>query len=180
MRKLFILVGNVASGKTSWIKKYLKFIEKENTPVVLSKDAIRTMMGAGEYLWDKSLEGVVHDCFIEMLRLFMFQKIDIICDETNMRKSTRFKLLSLAHTLGYNSFAVLMPHITMDETIRRRCQGEESAWGFSKEIWQEVYKRKDEAFVEPTIDEGFKEIWRPTFRVSARFENKSNNAKHEF
>lgn len=163
-RKLIILVGNVASGKTTWIKEYLKYAKKINeTTIVLSKDAIRRMMGAGDYVWDKSLESTVHDCLIEMMRMFMFTKINIIYDETNMRKTTRSNYLHMANLLGYEAIAVLMHHITLDETIRRRCQNKDSAWGFSKEVWSKVYKRKNRAFDEPTVDEGFKEIWRPTF-----------------
>lgn len=175
MSKLIIMVGNVASGKSSWIKRYLKTFgcdgEIGNPPVVVSKDGIRIMMGAGDYIWNPDLEGSVHDCLIEMMRIFMFAKVDVIYDETNMDRKTRHDYLYMANRFGYDPIAVLMPYITMEETIRRRLQGKEYAWGFSKEVWESVYTRKDDLFELPTIIEGFKEIWRPNYGT----ENKSSN-----
>ena len=124
MPRLLIMVGNIASGKSMWIQKYLQEYDncmgenKISPPIVLSKDAIRKMMGAGKFIFDEKLEGAVADCLVEMMRIFMFQKTDIIYDETNMRKQTRYKSLNLARSLGYEAIAVVMPIIGIDVTVK--------------------------------------------------------------
>ena len=49
MSKIIVLVGNIGSGKTTWIKKFLK--KTKGKYVVVSRDAIRYMMGGGKYIF---------------------------------------------------------------------------------------------------------------------------------
>lgn len=168
--KLIIMVGNIASGKTSWIKNYLKCKEAEidsmhDKYVVLSKDDLRKMFGAGEYLWEEQIiEPIVHECLISILHHSMQRNVNIIIDETNMDRETRRDYMCLTKHrntyLGYDyeTIAVVMPKISMDHAIERRCGLNESAWGFSKEVWKKVYIRKQGKFQIPTEEEGFDEI----------------------
>lgn len=162
--KLIITVGNIASGKTTWIKKFLaaKSVEELKNWIVLSKDALRKMLGVGKYLFDEKLEPIIHSCFIIMIQTFMMKDMDIniICDETNMDKETRKNLLELANNYGYEAIAVVIPKISRECAVERRCGLNDFAWGFSASIWRDVWERKQSKFEMPTKKEGFSEIWK--------------------
>lgn len=163
--KLIIMVGNIASGKTTWIKQFLSEDNSdEGKWVVLSKDDLRRMLGAGSYLWDEQLEPIIHTSFIDILGNFMQQNINVILDETNMGKETRdlyldFTKYRVSHGYDYKTIAVIMPKISREKAIQRRCRNKDSAWGFSASIWRNVWERKQDKFEMPTKEEGFDEIW---------------------
>ena len=54
------MVGNVGSGKTTWIKQYLQNKnEIQLTTFVVSKDDIRKMLSGGGYVFDELLEPAI-------------------------------------------------------------------------------------------------------------------------
>lgn len=61
-KKLFILRGLPASGKSSWAKKYVN--EHPETSIILSKDGIREMLGV---YWVEEREPLVSRIFHRML-----------------------------------------------------------------------------------------------------------------
>ena len=164
--KLIIMVGNIASGKTTWIKQFLSGDNSdEGKWVVLSKDDLRRMLGAGSYFWDEQLEPIIHRSFTEMLCNFMTWGINIILDETNMDKETRdlyldFTKYRVSHGYDYKTIAVVMPKISRELAIERRCDNKDSAWGFSASTWRNVWEQKQGKFEMPTKEEeDFNEIW---------------------
>jgi len=156
--RLIIMVGNIVSGKTTWIKQN-RVVEREY--VVLSKDAIRRMLGAGTYIYDEKLEPVIHESLISMLHHFMRQNINIILDETNMNRDTRNQYLFLTKncsSLGYDyeTTAIVVQNPSKEEVleriIRRRNKLE---WARTPpEVWMEVWERKQSKFEMPTKEEG--------------------------
>jgi len=129
-----IMVGNVASGKTTWIKNFLAtqkdlVAEGKSCPwAVVSKDAIRRMIGGGEYVYDENnFETFVHD----------------------MSK----------HATACDIIAVVLPKLTKEETLKRKALAENS-YGQDLKVWEEVWASKNSKYVEPHEHEGFKEIWR--------------------
>lgn len=167
--KLIIMVGNIASGKTTWINSYLNTYgegERRNW-AVLSKDDLRRMLGAGRYVFEEKLEPIIHTSLIDMLTNFMTWDVNIIYDETNMREETRDKCLDLTKkrvSFGYDyeTIAVVMPKISMDSAVKRITQ-REGVLGWAeapKEDWIKAWKRKQGKFEMPTKkEEGFDEIW---------------------
>jgi len=172
--KLIVMVGNIVSGKTTWTKEYLKTYEdvncQESTPVVLSKDALRRMLGAGKYVYDEELEPVIHESLVSMLHHFMKNSISIILDETNMDKDTRNQYLFLTKNssfeypslcYNYETIAVVIPDPTQEEITKRiRCRKGKPEWASASiEVWEEVWERNNSKFEMPTKEEGFDEIW---------------------
>ena len=53
MLNLYILIGNIGSGKSTWAREKVK-----STPrtIIVNRDALRTMVGGGEYIFDKEME----------------------------------------------------------------------------------------------------------------------------
>jgi len=167
--KLIIMVGNIASGKTTWIKNYLaaKSTEELKNWIVLSKDDLRRMIGAGKYIFDEKLEPIIYLSIFDLLSNFMYEDVNIIIDETNMDKETRKGYLHLTkkyNSLGYDyeTIAVVIPKISMDHAVKRIAQ-REGVLGWAeapKEDWIRAWKRKQGKFEIPTKEEGFNEIWK--------------------
>lgn len=173
--KLIVMVGNIASGKTTWIRKFLdeRLLESINDKttgggeswVVVSKDALRTMIGAGRYVFDEEVEPYIHDAFVEIMMVFMNEKLNIIVDETNMDLVTRNLLLQftgIENGFGYDYeiIACVMPTIFVHKTLQHRCPNGEAGCK-SAQIWKKVYRQKAEKFEAPTKAEGFDEVWFP-------------------
>lgn len=160
--RLIIMVGNIVSGKSTWIKQNRM---AERGYVVLSKDAIRRMLGAGKYIYDEKIEPIIHESLISMLHHFMRQNMNIILDETNMDKGTRihYLLLTRHYAFGYPDYgaiAVVMPNPSKEEVLERiMCRRNKSEWANTPpEVWMEVWERKQGKFEMPTKEEGFDEI----------------------
>jgi hypothetical protein len=157
------MVGNIATGKTSWIKKYLARQQAGST-VVISKDAIRRMIGGGEYIYDESLEPIIHRLTIDMTLRFMTHNKNVIYDETNESIEIRSPWLWLTkhkNRIGYDyhTVAAIMPKVEMDVSLNRRMAESPYTWGCGRDVWEMVWKRKDGLYQEPKRSEGFDEIW---------------------
>lgn len=163
--ELVILVGNIASGKTEYIRRYLQRPENEGA-VVLSKDALRWGLGGGnKYVWSDITEAHVHNGIMEMLQRFLAAGVSVIYDETNMDADTRKPFIDAAKEIfngwaqhTFDIRAILMPSLSVGEAMRRRCGDAHEAWGFTEERWREVWRRKARLYQPPSHDEGFTTI----------------------
>lgn len=164
--KLIIMVGNIVSGKSTWIKQFLaNNYSDEGNWVVLSKDNIRRMIGAGKYIYNEKLEPIIHQSLIGMLCNFMQHDVNIILDETNIDRETRDVYLDLtkkrvSHGYDYETKAVIMLNRSK-EIIENRIASRENKieWNSTpKEIWMQVWERKQSLFEMPTEAESFDKI----------------------
>ena len=161
--ELIIMVGNIASGKSTWIKEYLA---ADGDSVVVSKDALRIMLGGGIYLWDGKLEPTIHTMTLDIIMELMSREADIIIDGTNMNVEGRSQYLQLTKKfntpLGYDYkiTAVVMPKLLLTKAMRRKFQFVTRNGNQPQDMrtWQEVWQRKDKAFEQPTAEEGFDSI----------------------
>jgi len=163
-----IMVGNVASGKTTWIKNFLAtqkdlVAEGKSCPwAVVSKDAIRRMIGGGEYVYDENnFETFVHDMSKHAIKYLLQIGINVICDETNEAVITRAEIIEhiTESAPACDIIAVVLPKLTKEETLKRKALAENS-YGQDLKVWEEVWASKNSKYVEPHEHEGFKEIWR--------------------
>lgn len=152
-RDVIILVGNIGSGKTTLAKRLC-----ELDCVVASADGIRYAIGAGDYRFDKSLEGVVWT-----VEYFMFEELlskgrtIVVDDASNISPYFRAKYLYilLKHPI-YRKIAVIMPGLNMVESVNRRMMSNHGNNDFN--TWKSVWEKFDDAYVEPTKKEGFDKI----------------------
>lgn len=110
MSKIIVLVGNIGSGKTTWIKKFLK--KTKGKYVVVSRDAIRYMIGGGKYIFDLELEPAVWNSEGKIIEEFMKLKVNIIVDEVGINKKLRKKYIDLANKFDYGKITVNMPDLS--------------------------------------------------------------------
>lgn len=148
-----ILIGNIGAGKSTHVRKLVG----EGYRIV-SKDAIRYMLGGGEYIFDEKLEEVVHKVAIDTLKYLLDKGYSIAIDETNMSKEKRQEYLNHVIHFRYVRTALLLPKISKEESVRRRLGSNHG--DTSKEVWEDVWEIKNNEYEEPTYDEGFHNIIR--------------------
>ncbi len=160
MTKLYIMVGNVGSGKSTWIRKFLseQNDQKDEKWVVVSKDAIRWMLGSGDkYLFDPDcLEYSIEQLSNDMIYDLLTCDVNVIVDETNEDVFSRQNILELVAS-SVETTAVCMPFVDRLESLKRK-SNPDANYGYGRETWGEVWRRKNDAFVAPSLDEGFDKI----------------------
>jgi len=148
---LYILTGNIGSGKTTQAKKY-----RDRGCVILSRDSFRYALGGGKYLFDYDIEPIIQEIvqvsFMELLEL----KVDILIDELNTTIKTRKEYIKLAKKHKYNIIGVIMPSLNKEESVKRRMTNNHG--DTSEQTWELVWDRFNRKFQPPTLKEGFDRI----------------------
>lgn len=148
MKRIEILIGNIGAGKSTYCRQKVK-----EGYIVLSKDSVRYMFGAGSYVWNEKLELAIHRGMMCMLAWLMSTNADVIIDETNMDKKSREEQLHCAVIYKYKATAVIFPKFSKEVSVGRRLSSNHG--DASKEVWEEVWERKNSVYEKPTYEEGF-------------------------
>ncbi|KKM16509.1 hypothetical protein LCGC14_1685060 [marine sediment metagenome] len=154
MSKIIVLVGNIGSGKTTWIKKFLK--KTKGKYVVVSRDAIRYMIGGGKYIFDLDLEPAVWNSEGKIIEEFMKLKVNIIVDEVGINKKLRKKYIDLANQFGYEKIAMEMPKLSKQVCVDRRMQNPHQQ--ADRKLWESVWDNFDKMYEAPIVNEGFHKV----------------------
>jgi len=150
-KNLILMIGNIGTGKSTFVKTY----EKEY--IVLSRDKIRYGIGNGNYVFIPQLEPAIWDGEITLFEGMVNTGINIIVDEININNVFRSRYINVAEAADYTITGIVMPHLSMDECVRRR-MGNNHGDG-TKEEWEEVWTRFNNKYEQPTFDEGFDKIF---------------------
>jgi len=151
MKRLIILVGNIGTGKSTLVHDLVKL-----GYIIISRDALRYMIGGGEYVFDLDTEKIIKKTAISMLRQLVRKKFDVVIDETNMSIEQRAEMLAIANKAGYTTTAIILPRISKKKSIERRLSNNHG--NTTKKVWGEVWERFNAMYEEPTADEGFDKI----------------------
>jgi len=145
-KKLILVVGNIGSGKSTYIKT-------RNDCIVVSRDSLRYMFGNGSYIFDKKLEPAVHAGTVTIVEELMQSGVNIILDEVNVSKRLRFYYVNLANQYGYTKEAIILPKLDKETSLNRRMQNPHGHP--NREKWAEVWDMFDKLYEEPIKEEGF-------------------------
>ena len=151
--ELVILVGNIGTGKSTVSKGYAI-----DGYYIICRDSLRSMLGAGRYIFEKDTEEAIHDSTTNLFIHLLLQRKNIVIDETNMDKRTRKRFISIAkYDYKYKKItAVIMPQLSKEDCIVNRMK--DTLRGTPLHIWEEVWEKFNKRYQEPTLDEGFDEI----------------------
>jgi predicted kinase len=152
MKKLVILIGNIGSGKSTLAKEYAK-----KGYVIICRDALRYMIGGGDYIFNLELEPAIIDSAIDITLDFMNLGVDIVIDEVNVSKKYRLSYLALAKEHGYNTIAVVLPRLSKEESVDRRMIKSHGVQN-TREIWEQVWDKFNKRYEYPSKEEGFYSI----------------------
>lgn len=151
MKKLIVLVGNIGAGKSTICKKYAK-----QGYIILSRDALRYMVGGGKYLFCTTIEPIIKRAFLQMLSTFMEEGVNIVVDETNVTVNTREKYIQLAKMHSYKVTAVVLPRLSKRVSVNRRMRHPHDT--NDRSVWESVWEMFNEMYVTPSYKEGFDKI----------------------
>lgn len=156
MRKLVMLVGCPASGKSTYIKTLFPLLKDA---VVMSFDSIIESFAekdgtdyATAFNAHAQEAGTIYDqCFKEALATDK----DIIIDKTNMSKKSRAKTLDLINKSDWMLVAIDFSQVPIGEIKKRLIKREKET---GKHIPEEVVDKMIASYEAPTREEGFNYI----------------------
>jgi len=151
--RLYIMVGNIGSGKSTLVKKLLA---KNPNIVVIARDALRYMIGGGDYVFNPKLEPTIFNTAEQAIEQFMLLGVDILVDETNMSSAHRKEYLTLARRYGYEAVAIVMPVLDKKTSVDRRMQNPHGQ--DDRALWEGVWDKFTAIYERPTEEEGFSQV----------------------
>jgi predicted kinase len=156
--ELHVLVGMIASGKSTYCSKAVK-----HGCLVMSDDAIVNLLHANHYgLYDKSLKKLYKSIENHVASTALcLDRIVLIDRGLNVSKSSRRRWVALANCFDVPCKAIVFPKESPGTHACRRYYSDNR--GHSYEYWEDVAKKHDEVYNEPTIEEGFDEICHVTW-----------------
>jgi predicted kinase len=145
-----LLIGNIGSGKSTIAK------ELAQNMVVISRDALRYMIGAGKYTFNPKLEHAIWGSEMCIVRQFMKLKTDILVDETGISVTMRKRYIKEAKKFGYKVVAIVLPILSKKESVDRRMQDPHQCP--DRTVWEGVWEKFNNQFVMPSKKEGINKI----------------------
>ncbi len=143
-----VMVGNIASGKSTRVKHL-------GIKHVVSKDALRYIIGNGDYLFDPALEPFIRNATSALISLYSRAGIDFVVDETHISSKVRKRTLQHIHPS-----CRIICHVGVDrgENSHVVARMKDNHGNTSEDKWREVYQMYNAAFEPPDLSEGFDEI----------------------
>jgi predicted kinase len=153
MGKMYVLVGHIASGKSSYCKNAAKVGQ-----IILNDDAIVNLLHADDYtLYDKNLKILYKSIETSILSLGLCLGKSIIIDRgLNVSIKGRQRWLALAKSYDVECHAIIMPMDTPQVHAERRTKHD--ARGHDYNYWLDVAKTHVSVYNAPSIEEGFDKI----------------------
>lgn len=153
-KKLYVIVGNIGSGKTTFIKHIIADMPET---IVVSRDDLRYMIGAGKYVFNLSLEPMIFESALCIIKKFMLVGVvNIIVDETNMSQEYRQDYIFLAKQYNYKTTAIVMPVLDKKTCVDRRMNNPHDQ--SDRTIWEGVWDKFNTIYQIPTVEEGFDKV----------------------
>lgn len=152
MPKLYVLIGNIASGKSTWVQENC-VNEKVR---ILSRDNLRYMLGWTDYVFNPEVEPHIQNIIKASLNTFIYLQDDIVLDETNISKRRRSWIFDHVPKDVYDIEAVVFPDSGMKKHVERRLQDDPR--NLTVAVWESVYHKMHNNYEPPSFDEGFNTI----------------------
>ena len=149
MGKLFIMCGWPASGKSTFINKYVA--EKTNA-VVISRDKIRfSLLKEGDEYF--KYEPIVEEMFYMGISKALALGFDVFADQSSISVAARRKLIN--RVSGYTEINAIWVYAPIEDCIARDVAREGRA-----RVGETVIRNMAEKFVEPSFQEKFSNIYK--------------------
>lgn len=149
MLKIELLVGEIASGKSTYAKKRAR-----EGAVIVNDDAVVTAVHGGDYtLYNDSFRCIYKNVGLTIIGTAMALGKDVIIDKTNLTVVQRKKYIGLAESYNAESWAIVFP--SEDYKIHAQRRYDADSRGVSLEQWVRVARGHAEKYQEPCTNEGF-------------------------
>ena len=153
MSQIEVLVGMIASGKSSWCGKRAK-----EGWLVINDDAITSAVHGGNYsLYNKSLKPLYKLIENNILHVAIALGKNVVIDRgLDIDPRSRARWICLARSLDVPIRAVCFEYFSPEIHAQRRFESDNR--GRSYDFWLEVANVHSKRFYFPVIEEGFTEV----------------------
>jgi predicted kinase len=151
--ELVILVGMIASGKSTFAKE----LAKQGYVIINDDDIVNMIHGQDYTLYEKDLKPLYKSVAVTTAMTALSMGRSVVVDRgVNIRKKARAVWTALANTFDVDCVAQVFKKDNPLVHAKRRFNHD---WrGLSHEKWIEVAIRHDREWQNPHMDEGFKLI----------------------
>jgi len=148
-----ILVGNIASGKSTICKKLAS-----EGHIIVNDDAVVNLIHADQYvLYEQKLKSLYKYVEHAIIQFGLGMGRNVVVDRPNLKRDTRKRFIEIARSFEVPAHIIVMPMRTPEEHAKKRC--EQDARGWSYEHWLKVATVRYEGYEKPDKDiEGFDSI----------------------
>jgi len=152
MLTLELLVGNIASGKSTYTKE--KFQSAANY-LMVNDDSIVNLVHGGNYkLYDKNLKNLYKDIEHSIISAASGNNYNVVVDRPNHTYSMRRRYIGLAKSFDMSVHVILFGRMEPITHAYRRFNSDSR--GYDLNYWEKVAKYHDENFQAPNKEkEGF-------------------------
>lgn len=148
MPRLEILVGMIASGKSTYCK-----MRARDGALVVNDDAVVTALHGGNYdLYTEALRPLYKLVRTTMIRAGLMMGRDVVVDSTNLTTRRREKMVELAKECNAEPIAVVFPFESPEIHASRRWRTDNR--GCSYEKWLAVARHHAKQY-EPVVELDF-------------------------
>jgi len=162
MSTVYITIGLPGSGKSTWSKNFAK--ENDDT-VIINRDAYRSMIKGGEYIFDFRFEPFIKQATNKAIEHALEYGLDVIVDETHIKAERRKEIVKVVRDFE-NSFGLVtneygrtkIVFMWFTENERNLEFRMKESRGYEAKKWKAVIDGMKESFEEPTPDEGYTEL----------------------
>lgn len=147
MSKLYITVGAIGSGKSTWARD---LVSKEDNTIIVNRDQIRVMI-RGMYTFDYKLESFVKEAANAALEIALDQGLDVVVDECNLTIKRRRELIDVAVR---NALCTEITFVVFEDhgnNVNWRMK--DDSRGYTRDKWESIYHGMRLAYQQPKIDE---------------------------
>lgn len=146
MNNLYVLVGIIGSGKSTWVSKNKDRIGG----FIIDPDKIRKMLHCNKYIFVKEIEPAIYKMSIG-LAVDLLKKGNVIFDDLSHTKKRRRNLIKKAKG-KCRIIAVIFTPTTNKKELYRRLRDPR---GLPEEVWEKVYCETIKDYESPSFNEGF-------------------------
>lgn len=154
---LEILIGMIASGKTTYAKKCAR-----EGAVIVNADAIVNAIHCDQYgLYNDNLKALYKAVETNLILTAMAMNRNVVIDRTNLDWNSRSRYIAFGRMLNYFVKGVIFPMESPMMHAQRRFETDNR--GISLQRWQAVAEKHAATYVMPSLDEGFHTLVRFDF-----------------
>jgi predicted kinase len=159
MNKIEVLIGMIASGKSTYCRKRAK-----EGAIIVNDDALVTLLHGGDYtLYTQDLKKLYKSIDINIVTMALSIGLDVVIDKTNLTKSTRQRYISLGECLEVPIVGIIFKKELAEVHAKRRFESDSR--GHIYEKWLKVAKEHERLWQEPDISEGFSQLLEERFSI---------------
>lgn len=140
MSTICLMIGIIASGKSTWAKKHV-----DSNTFIVSKDNIREMI-YGQYDYKVTDEHLVDDIAKSCIKTLLEQGSNVIIDECwdTMTRGSRIRLIKWLYAQGAHQVEMVWCSSTQGNVGRQI-----KSKGWTQELAEEVYDKMMKEFEHP-------------------------------